>query len=93
MSQLILDSSDPAVAQMVAGWKEGGVYRLEVRATQGKTDGSLIPFAINEITDYGQPEGAPEEAAADEIEPVALAGGVGGGQPAAKVGPGLREGQ
>lgn len=56
MSQLILDTSDPAVAEMISGWQEGGKYRIELTATQGKASGSLVAFEVNEITDYGDPE-------------------------------------
>ena len=53
MSQLILDTSDPAVAEMVSQWEEGGTYRIELTVVQGPTKGSLVPFTVEEVTDYG----------------------------------------
>ncbi len=77
MSQLILDTSDPAVAEMVAAWEEGGVYRIELTATQGKTTGSLVPFEVNEITDYGDAEAVEAEVLTEEGN-----GGLAGAGPA-----------
>lgn len=79
MSQLILDTSDPAVAEMVAQWEEGGVYRIELNATQGPTKGSLVSFDVQEITDYGD-AAASEEAPLPEGE-----GDMGGAKPLDKV--------
>lgn len=59
--KIILDTANPAVAEMISGWQEGGVYRMEVIATEGPTNGSLVEFDINEITDYGDAEGGAEE--------------------------------
>jgi hypothetical protein len=61
--KLILDTSDPAVAEMIAGWEEGGVYRIELMATQGPAKGSLVEFDVDEITDYGD--------ATESAEPIA----------------------
>lgn len=82
MSQLILDTSDPAVAEMVAQWEEGGVYSIELNITQGPTKGSLVRFDVNEVTNYGDAE----PAAASEEAPIGEdTGGVAGAKPLDRV--------
>lgn len=75
MSQFIADLSNPAVAEMVGQWEEGGTYRIEMVVTQGPTKGSLVSFDVTEITDYGDAAESSDEA---PIEPAPLedAGGM-----------------
>jgi hypothetical protein len=83
MSQLIVDKSDPAMAEMVAGWEDGGVYRIEIaNATQVGTKGNLVTFNVNEVSDYGDAEPAAES----EETPLPEEGGdVAGAKPLDKV--------
>lgn len=68
MSQLILDTTDPAVSEVVSQWQAGGTYRIELIITQGESKGALVPFTVDEITDYGDPESDEEESPMPEEE-------------------------
>lgn len=58
MSQLILDTSDPEVSEIVSQWEEGGRYRIELEVVQGPSKGALVPFNVEAITDYGDSNNA-----------------------------------
>lgn len=52
-AQLVLDRSDPEVAEILDQWQEGGQYRIELTVTQGPTTGTETTFNVDGITDYG----------------------------------------
>lgn len=57
--KLILDLSKPEVAEMVAGWVDGGRYRIELDpAVQIGIKGNLAEFDVEGITDYGDSNNA-----------------------------------
>lgn len=92
MSQLIVDKSDPAMAEMVAGWKDGASYRIDIsNATQVGTKGNLVTLNVNAVSDYGDAEPADES---EEAEIGEDTGGVAGTKPLDRIpiaGPGEDE--
>lgn len=67
-AQLVLDRSDPEVAEILDQWQEGGQYRIELTITQGPTTGTETTFSVDGITDYGDAMPA-EEAGEESGEP------------------------
>jgi hypothetical protein len=61
-SSLILDKSQPELAKLVAGWKDGGEYTLEVKVRQVASDDAATTLRVLEVMS----DDAPEE----ESEPV-----------------------
>lgn len=68
MITIIMDRSDPTVAEMISGWKEGGSYRAEINnMIQGPTNGNLVHFTADEVLDYGDStDGESEDALIQE---------------------------
>jgi hypothetical protein len=62
-STLILDRSIPEVDQLVAGWKDGGVYTLELKVRQLAADESRTTLHVDEVSsmDGGEAEEPEEE--------------------------------
>lgn len=58
-SKLILDKSDPGVAEMVAAWKDGGTYKAEVEFRQDASSANTTDNTVTAIVNMS--EEAPEE--------------------------------
>lgn len=72
-STLVLDTSDPAVAEVVSQWEEGGRYSIQLTVVQGPTDpagGTEVPFVVEEITDYGDANPPVEEEGSEMGKPM-----------------------
>lgn len=60
-SKLILDKSDEGVAEMVAAWKDGGVYRVEIEFTQDSNSPNTTDNTVTSVTNLS--DGSEEEVA------------------------------
>lgn len=63
-SKLILDKSDPGVAEMVAQWKDGGTYKAEVEFVQDASGGNTTDNTVIGIVNLGE---EPEEEVEEEV--------------------------
>lgn len=63
-STLNLDLADPEVAEVVSQWREGGRYFITLEVVQGPTEGTMVSFPVDDITDYGPSTPEVEEEAA-----------------------------
>lgn len=65
-SFLILDKSDPGVAEMVAAWKDGGSYKAEVEFTQDANSPNTTNNTVTAIVNLSEDV---EEEAEEDAEP------------------------
>lgn len=61
-SKLILDRSDPGVNELVASWKDGETYRVELEIVQESTSANTGDYTVTEVV--------PVEADIEEVEEV-----------------------
>lgn len=75
-SKLILDRSDIGVEELVAGWKDGGVYRVELEITQDSSSPNTADYTVNEVVDISAPEEEPVEVVEEPAPKKAPKGGM-----------------
>lgn len=68
-SVLILDKSDPGVAEMVAKWKDGGSYKAEIQFTQDSSSGNNTNNTVTAIVNTTEGEEAEEVEESEEPAP------------------------
>jgi len=62
-SVLILDKSDPGVAEMVAAWKDGQSYKAEVEFTQDSSSPNSTNNTVTAIVNLSEEDTDTEEEA------------------------------
>lgn len=68
-SKLILDKSDPGVAEMVSAWKDGASYKAEVDFTQDSNSPNTTDNTVTAIVNLSKDK----EEETEEVEEVAEA--------------------
>lgn len=64
MTDITLDKSDPAVAQLIGSWQDGQTYYIQLK--QVKTDGTKVTFQATDETEEEDAE--PDEGETSETK-------------------------